>query len=247
MCGRYIFAKNRKDLLRRYGLDKDFDEHGPGMPPYRLPLFNIAPTNRVPVVAFENGRRVLRMMAWGLIPPWSDVPKMQSSTFNARAESIATSRLYRGPFASRRCLVPSTGFYEWSGPTKARVPHCIHKSTGDILSFAGVWDCWKSRDQSQTVESFSIVTTSANAFVSAIHDRMPAILDEHDETLWLDPATPIEACIALLKPYPADDLRSHRVSNAVNKAGVEGPELAAPVPDAPVEGGTGQLDFTTLT
>ncbi|MCC6795631.1 MAG: SOS response-associated peptidase [Candidatus Hydrogenedentes bacterium] len=229
MCGRYIFAKNRKDLLRRFGLDKDFDEHGAGIPVYSLPLFNIAPTNRVPVIVMENGRRVLRLMAWGLIPPWSDSPKMQSATFNARAEGIATSRLYRGPFASRRCLVPSTGFYEWSGPAKVRVPHCIQKGDGEIFSFAGVWDRWQSRDRTQSLESFSIVTTAANAFVSAIHDRMPAILDEVDEARWLDPATPPDECLSLLKPYAAADLHMHRVSNAVNKAGVEGPELAAPV------------------
>lgn len=247
MCGRYIFAKNRKDLLRRFGLDKDFDEHGAGMPVYSLPLFNIAPTHRMPVVVMENGRRVLRLMAWGLIPPWSDSPKMQSATFNARAEGIATSKLYRGPFTSRRCLVPSTGFYEWSGPAKARVPHCIQKGDGEIFSFAGVWERWHARDRTQSVESFSIVTTPANAFISAIHDRMPAILDEQDEARWLDPSTPIETCQALLKSYAVGDLRMHRVSSNVNKAGVEGPELAAPLAEEAAGSPPAQLDLTGLS
>ena len=247
MCGRYIFAKNRKDLLRRYGLDKDFDEHGSGMPVYSLPLFNIAPTLPMPVIVFENGRRVLKIMRWGLIAPWSEEPRMKLATINARVEGIATSPLYRGPFKNRRCLVPATGYYEWNGPAKARIPHCIQKCSHDIFSFAGIWERWQSKDKGQTIETFSVVTTPANKFVLTIHTRMPAILEERDEDRWLNPDTPIEECLALLNPYPFDDLCAHRASPVVNKAGIEGPELAAPIETAIADSAPAQLDFTTFT
>jgi putative SOS response-associated peptidase YedK len=125
-------------------------------------------------------------MRWGLIPSWAKDSSVAASMINARSETAATKPAFREALKARRCLIPADGFYEWSRTGKAKRPYCFEIKDGELFSFAGIWDRW--RDASgKTVETCSILTTTANALTSAVHDRMPVILDPDGYDLWLDP------------------------------------------------------------
>jgi putative SOS response-associated peptidase YedK len=148
---------------------------------------------------------------------------------NARSETAATKPAFRDPLASRRCLVPADGFYEWKRSGKTKQPYCFEVNDGELFAFAGLWDRW--RDPSgQWVKSCSILTTTPNAVTSAVHDRIPVILDRSDYDLWLDPGmTNVEAASDMLKPYDARIMRCYPVSARVNQVGNDDVECSAAV------------------
>jgi putative SOS response-associated peptidase YedK len=110
------------------------------------PHYNIAPTDTVDVIRLDkDGKRELVPMRWGLIPGWwkkslKEVP----ATFNARAESVTDKPMFRGAFKERRCIIPASGFYEWTGPRNQRQPHLFTRADGSpIMGFAGLWERWR--------------------------------------------------------------------------------------------------------
>jgi putative SOS response-associated peptidase YedK len=148
---------------------------------------------------------------------------------NARSETAATKPAFRDPLASRRCLIPADGFYEWQRAGKAKQPYCFEVNDGDLFAFAGLWDRWKDAS-GQWIKSCSILTTTPNALTSSVHDRMPVILDPGEYDLWLDPGmTKVEAVSDLLKQYNAELMSCHPVSNRVNQAANDDEECSMPV------------------
>jgi putative SOS response-associated peptidase YedK len=135
---------------------------------------------------------------------------------NARAETAATKPAFRDALKSRRCLIPADGFYEWMRTGKAKQPHCFEVNEGKLFAFAGLWEGWKD-PSGQWVKSCSILTTTPNAVTSAVHDRMPVILDPDAYDLWLDPGmTNVAAASDLLKPFAARLMRCYPESGRVN-------------------------------
>jgi putative SOS response-associated peptidase YedK len=193
-----------------------------------LPRFNIAPTQHVPVLLSDAGRRVLDVFRWGLIPSWARDDKIGNKMINARAESVAEKPAYRAAFQRRRCLVPASGFYEWKKAGKVKVPHWIHSADGQPLTFAGLWEIWRPVKDAEPVHTFTILTTTPSADVSGIHDRMPVIVAPGDRDGWLDAGTPAADLLALLRAAPDGTLRMHAVSTAVNRPTFDGPELIVP-------------------
>lgn len=176
MCGRFSLSTDKDDLQSRFGIDPT------GI--LLKPRFNIAPSQLHPVVVVEDDKRVLRMMKWGLVPPWSADPKIGYRMINARAEGVDTKPSFRSAFKRRRCLIPAAGFYEWAKPDKkTRIPYYIRLKSKELFAFAGLWELWGPGK----LETFTIITTEANELVAQIHDRMPVILREKDEGTWLDP------------------------------------------------------------
>jgi putative SOS response-associated peptidase YedK len=148
---------------------------------------------------------------------------------NARSETAATTPAFRDPMKSRRCLIPADGFYEWQWTGKAKQPFCFEVNEGELFAFAGIWDRWKD-PSGQWIRSCSILTTTPNAVTSPIHDRMPVILDRDCYDLWLDPGmTTVEVVTDMLKPYPADLMRSYPVSHRVNNVANDDADCATPV------------------
>jgi putative SOS response-associated peptidase YedK len=182
------------------------------------PRYNVAPTQPVPVIR-ENPkepRRELSLMRWGLIPLWSKDMSGAAMMINARSETAAMKPAFRDPLANRRCLIPADGFYEWKRTGKVKQPYCFEVNDGELFAFAGLWDRWKN-PSGEWIKSCSILTTTPNAVTSAIHDRMPVILDPADYDLWLDPGmNNADAVADLLKPYDPHKMRSYPVSNRVN-------------------------------
>jgi putative SOS response-associated peptidase YedK len=168
-------------------------------------------------------------MRWGLIPSCAKDMSGSARMINARSETAATTPAFRDSLKSRRCLIPADGFYEWQRTATGKQPFCFEINGGELFAFAGLWDRWKD-PSGQWVKSCSILTTTANAVTSAVHDRMPVILDPADYDLWLDPGmTNVEAASDLLKPFDAGQMRSYPVSSRVNNVANDDVECSTPV------------------
>jgi putative SOS response-associated peptidase YedK len=191
------------------------------------PKFNIAPAQDIlTIVQRPDNPPEARDATWGFAPHWlksgSSKPPM-----NARAETVASSGLFRGALARTRCLIPATGFYEWRAvPGGAgKTPMHIQLTSGEPFAFAGLWG--PDRDGRPTA---TIITTQANELMRAIHTRMPVILRREDERLWLDPeVTDVQLVVPLLQPCASESMSAYEVSRAVNAVANHGPELIAPI------------------
>ena len=192
------------------------------------PRYNIAPSQLVPIVRQEDGRRILCMVRRGLVPFWAKDASIGYKMINARSETAITKPAFRQCFRTRRCLIPADGFYEWVRLQPKKRPFHFGMKDGSLFAFAGLWDSWKSSD-SAAVESCTILTTTANSLVD-LHDRMPVILPRHHYETWLA-AQPSEASrlVDLLVPFEADLMRRYEVSPLVNKPENDSPDCVAPV------------------
>ena len=198
--------------------------------------YNIAPTDEAIVVVQRDDRRALTGYRWGVIPHWSADARIASRTFNARAESIASMPAFRDSFRRKRCLVPVDTFYEWRRQDGVRQPYRIFRADGRPLVLAGLWDGWKDPHSGEVRRTFTIVTTTPNAVVAELHDRMPVIIPDDAWARWLDPrpAEPGELR-ALLEPTDAVALEVAPVSRLVNDVRNDGPGLLVPEDSGDVE------------
>jgi putative SOS response-associated peptidase YedK len=203
-----------------------------GVPPNLPANWNVAPTQDTMVVRWhaETAERRLDALRWGFIPRFNRDPKGGRKPINARAETVATSGLFRDAFAHRRCLIPADAFYEWQQDA-ARQPYAIARADGQPLALAGIWDGWRQPDGS-ALRSFAIVTTAANAPMAALHHRMPVIVEPEDWPAWLG-ETPADAA-SLLHHAAADVLRFWPVSRQVNRVANNTPDLLLPDQPAPL-------------
>jgi len=210
--------------------------------------FNIRPTQDVVTIVTEDGRPVAKPMRWGLIPSWAKADKLPRSTFNARSDRLAESGMWRNPFKRTRGVVPANGFFEWKKTDGSKQPMYITPKEGESLQFAAVYDSWIN-EHGETIDSCAIVTTAANDFMSSIHDRMPAILDEETAALWLDPATTeTDNLQQILMPASNDLLQAHTVSTRVNSYKNDDASLIDMTDDHEPEASPGQLGlFDTST
>jgi putative SOS response-associated peptidase YedK len=148
---------------------------------------------------------------------------------NARAETLAQRPSFKELLATRRCIIPATGFYEWAKRGGEKIPMHFRLKDGGVFGFAGLWDRWQT-PQGQSLDSFTIVTTAPNELLAAVHGRMPVILRESVEEIWLaGGAIKASALLSLLKPYPTEKMVGFEVSRAVNLPAFNLPECIAPV------------------
>lgn len=184
------------------------------------PRYNLAPTDPLLTITPEWTFAVRR---WGLVPSWAKDLSISSKTFNARAETVAEKPSFRTPFKRKRCLIPVSGFYEWHTAGKTKTPFYISNADpNEMLVFAGLWDSWESEDGD--LQSCTIITTEANAFMKELHDRMPVILGPDHWDAWLKANATQDELQALLKPCPPAWLRAWQVKPLRG----EGPQLIEP-------------------
>jgi putative SOS response-associated peptidase YedK len=223
MCGRYRLSRRKQVVEEYFDAVSGDDEWNP--------RYNIAPTQPVAVIR-QNPRepvRELSLIRWGLIPSWAKDTSTSAKMINARSETAATKAAFRNALKSRRFLVPADAFYEWSRTGKARQPYCFEVGEGELFAFAGIWDRWRDA-RGNAVETCSILTTMPNAVTSAVHDRMPVILDPDCYDLWLDPGMrDVNAASELLKPCDARLMRCYPVSTRINSVANDDEECSAPV------------------
>lgn len=176
--------------------------------PNATPTFNGAPTDTIPVVRLDrDGRRSLDLLRWGLVPWWAKDIKMGVRCINAMAETVASKPAFRDAFArGQRCIVPVDAFYEWKKIGASKQPYAIVGADGLPLALAGLWERWKNPAGGETLQTFTIVTTTPNELCGAIHDRMPVILPPETWSMWLGESEPAEAdqLKSLLVPYTGE-------------------------------------------
>ena len=193
-----------------------------------VPDYNVCPTTRIATVRAEEGQRRLAPMRWGFLPQWYKSPPDGPLLINARAETIADKPAFRAACRARRCLIPVTGFYEWTKDGDGnRLPWYIRRADGDTLAFAGIWQDW-ARD-GEALRTCAIVTTAANTKMQAIHHRMPVVLEPADWPLWLGEAG--KGAAPLMQPADDAVLEFYRVDPKVNSNRASGPELIEPFDD----------------
>lgn len=223
MCGRYRLSR-RKQIIEEHFETADWQDDW-------TPRYNIAPTQPVPVIRQHPKEpvRQISTMRWGLIPHWAKDASGAASAINARSETAATKPAFRDSLRFRRCLIPADGFYEWKGTGTAKQPFCFEVAAGNLFAFAGLWDGWKDSN-GNWIRTCSILTTTPNALTSAVHDRMPVILDPDAYDLWLDPGMQDVAAISEpMKPYDARLMRCYTVSSRVNHVANDDEGCSRPV------------------
>jgi putative SOS response-associated peptidase YedK len=222
MCGRYVLNAP-EDLSERFQLRQLAVD---------LPRsWNVAPTQELPVVVeTPEGEREARTMQWGLVPRWAKPGEQRTvAPINARAETLTEKPMFRTLIRRKRCLVPANGFYEWKNLGDRKQPYFISLPDDPLFAFAGLYDETTTGD-GEVQGSYTIITTSANALMAELHDRMPVILHRDDEEEWLDPEVEDPARVMrFLGPYPAEEMEVVPVSRKVNNARNDGPDLIEPV------------------
>jgi putative SOS response-associated peptidase YedK len=224
MCGRYTLTqKPGFGLPDRFGFTSEPPEE-------TLERYNVCPTEQIAIVSVKDEARRVMAVRWGLVPTWAKALGKGREPINARSESVATKKPFADLYArpERRCLVLADGWYEWlrsENPKQPRIPFRYTVDGGEPYAFAGLFGYAKVGEE--WVTSATILTTAANEVCAPVHDRMPVVLAGADEEAeWLagsdDPA--------LLAPLAAARTTVRPANPAVNRAGVEGPELIEPPP-----------------
>jgi putative SOS response-associated peptidase YedK len=231
MCGRYVISSAPEALRRLFGYAEQ-----PNFPP----RYNVAPTQPVPIVRLAEGERHFALVRWGLIPSWVKDPRTFTLLINARGESVTDKPAFRAAMRRRRCLFPADGFYEWKTTAGGKRPYFVRPKSGRPMAFAGLWETWTGPNGEEQ-ETAAIVTTNANRTLSAIHERMPVIVDPSAFDLWLDSGkVDAKTATALITPAPENVLEAYEISPAVNRVANDSPKLiepygAQPNPAEPLE------------
>jgi putative SOS response-associated peptidase YedK len=215
MCGR--FAYFGKGFFGHESL------HLPEPP--RFENYNITPSQNILAIctSLETGQPEYTLLHWGLVPFWSKNGKTKFPLINARSEGIETKPSFRDPFKRRRCIIPASGFYEWQKVEEHKQPYFIRPVDGRYFALAGLWDSWRG-ESGEDVNSCAIITTTANAEMKKIHDRMPVILGDMNIAAWLDTGQGQADLLAMLEPYPESLIEMYPVSSRVNSPRNNGPE-----------------------
>ena len=229
MCGRFTLFHSEEDLLDRFEACRASGENGAIEPRY-----NIAPSQGIIAVREREGRQLERLK-WGLIPAWAK--DFKRPLINVRADTLAEKPYFRTALSKRRCIIPASGFYEWKqvdNPKEAdnpkeggKTPVYFRRAGGELLSFAGIWEQREDADGALLI-TCAIITTKPNSLVGMVHNRMPVILPQTDEHLWLDASvTDTAELLPLLSPY-GEELEAYPVSRKVNAPANDSAECIEP-------------------
>jgi len=222
MCGRFNITSDplTKLLLEITGQHFSLEDR-----------FNIAPTEEVPILRLtEDNDWQLPEMRWWLVPSWSPEPSTKYSMFNAKSETLSSSRAFREPFRRRRCVVPASGYFEWIREGDRKLPMYITPESADGFAFAGLWDRWQRGDQ--VVESCTIVTAAAPESIKHVHHRIPVHLTGEQVQRWVNSGTEQNELQELLAPALHMPLLITPVSTAANNARNKGADIVTPVGDS---------------
>lgn len=220
MCGRFSLKSTMKAIEDEFSIEwSDIDFQ---------PRYNIAPTQNIAAIIKDETRK-LTTFRWGLIPSWVKDTAIGNRMINARAETLLEKPSFKAPFKKRRCLIIADGFFEWKKSGQEKIPMYIYLKDGNLFTFAGIWETWRSTD-GKVIHSCAIITTLPNEFMSSIHNRMPVILSKNNRYSWLDTSNQTEKrLIDLLKPYPSEAMAAYQVSKIVNSPLNDIPACIKPV------------------
>jgi len=220
MCGRFVSNIPADVLKEIFSLIEV---------PQLEPRYNVTPTQNVAVVRSDGDHNRIDLLKWGFVPSWSKDLSFGSHMINARCETITEKQAFRHAIKYRRCIIPTSGFFEWEHSGSKKQPYYIQMADQSPLCLAGIWEAWKTPDGSQ-IETFAILTTSANKLVAPLHDRMPVIIHPDNFPLWLsknmhDP----EQLQQLFIPFQASGMAAYKVPELVNNPRFDSPACIAQV------------------
>lgn len=207
MCGRIIV-----DYDENMDVAGDTELAGwmTGRPDGAESSWNLKPTQSIPAAftSAKDGRKRYELAYWSLVPVWAKELKLKFPTFNARSEGLSEKASFKGPLVKQRCVIPVTGFYEWTGPKEKRTPHAIF-GPEKILPLAGLYSWWRDPAAPEGEGwrlTATIITRASAGVMEPLHDRMPLFLDDEIIHDWLDPEIPgdqllVDAASALAVPY----------------------------------------------
>jgi putative SOS response-associated peptidase YedK len=219
MCGRFALITPAGQIAEIFAVD--------GLPDL-VPRYNIAPTSPVSGIVLRDGARRHETFRWGLIPTWAKDRKIGARMINARGETVHAKPAFRDAFRQRRALIVADGFYEWTRQGRAKLPHLIQVDSGRPFALAGLWSFWRDPVTQEAIQSCTVLTTTPNALMAPIHDRMPVILDRASWDLWLGPDSDAATLKTLIQPFDPSRMTTRRVHQTVNSVRNEGPTLHAP-------------------
>lgn len=213
MCGRFAFYSPSEATAALFGVDGALAVES---------RYNIAPTQFVAAIREDSEQnRVLVMLRWGLIPPWAKDRAIGNRMINARAETVAEKPSYRDAFKHRRCVVLADGFYEWHREGDVKTPYFISLASGETFALAGLWENWQDRENGESLQTTTLITTTANDFMQPLHHRMPVILQPDTADVWLSGRDDYLQVAAERAP----GLQAWPVNRRVNNARNQGEEL----------------------
>ncbi len=206
MCGRFVVAVSKEEM------DQFIKEHYNTSieHEYIVPRYNVAPTQDIFAIIKPEFDYRAGTLKWGLIPSFSKDKKMAYNMINARVETLDSKVSYKKLIQSKRCIILSSGYYEWKKEGNIKTPYLITVKGVKLFAFAGLWD--KAVLDGETIFSATIITKNSDELISHIHDRMPLILDPHESKLWLS-----DNFEQLLNKDITKDLQYKKVSKYVNK------------------------------
>ncbi|MFX1482961.1 MAG: SOS response-associated peptidase [Promethearchaeota archaeon] len=221
MCGRFSLLTYAEALAQRFNVEEIIDRPEP--------TYNIAPMQMITTVV-QRETRQLTKMKWGLVPFWADDYSIGNRLINARAETLTEKPAYRVAFKKRRCLIIADGFYEWQKVGNVKRPMHVRLKSREPFAFAGLYEYWDKTKSGKTLQSCAIITTTPNEVMKSIHHRMPVILRPEFEDNWLDPNnTDITGLMAMLQPYPSNEMEAFEVSTFVNSPKNQGIQCVLPL------------------
>lgn len=220
MCGRLALTKvDPQGLKRRFGV-REID-------PNLHPRYNIPPGSDIPVI-LNTEPHAIRCIRWGLIPHWAKDPSIGQRLINARAETVSEKPAFRQSLYRRRCLVVTDTFYEWKSlPDGSKQPYRIMRPDGDWFALAGLWD-EALIEGNEPLKTCTIITTSSNETLAAIHDRMPVVLNPDEEQVWLS-SQRLRDLMHVLHPPEDKALTAYPISALINSPTNDSPEVLKPV------------------
>lgn len=233
MCFHNSMTKKALRLAARYGkllsaveiAEKIIQEQ------YHVSAFN---NPEYPIITTDPE---VQLYHWGLIPFWIRTEKaaeeIRKKTYNARAESIFHKPSFRSSIRTCRCIVPSTGWFDWRHENGKKIPYYIFCNDNDgIFSMAGIYARWTNPVTGGAINTYSIVTTEANELMSYIHNtnfRMPVILHREDEEKWLFPELKDNEIKSLMKPFEDNLMDAYVISNDFLKKKSHDPSIIKPL------------------
>lgn len=221
MCGRYASTLPPEQMAELFKLLNSVES---------VPRYNIAPTQPVIAIWEESGRRQGHFARWGLVPRWVKDPREFPLLVNARVETMAEKPAFRDALKHGRCIIPASGYYEWhTNPDKSKQPYYITLADDRPMALAGLYATWVG-PEGEEIDSVATITVPANGQLSAVHDRMPAILEGEAIEQWLDVrGFPAKAAHQLALPLEDGAVKFHPVSTRVNSARDDDPGLIVEV------------------
>lgn len=225
MCGRYTITMTYEQLVVRYFIEEANNS-------FYLPRYNVAPMQTVPAIISDGRVNRIGPLRWGLVPSWANEESMASRAINAKAETLLERPSFRNLIYKKRCIIPADSFYEWRTIGRGKKqPIRFMRRDQAIFSMAGLYDQWIRPSDGVKISTFTIITTTPNAMVAEVHDRMPVILQQEDELRWLDRSnTDTQALLSLLRPFPAQEMMSYPVASLVGSVSQDSPACIERVP-----------------